>query len=75
MCKAMDPAVFPSNMDWGEWAQPDLEHLAYLMRYVVDNPDAAKAKGLNARIDAMRYWRWDQAASIAMQYLQDDRLL
>ena len=75
MCKAMDPAVFPSNMDWGEWAQPDLEHLAYLMRYVVDNPDAAKAKGLNARIDAMRYWRWDQAASIAMQYLQDDKLL
>lgn len=32
MCKAMDPTAFPSNMDWGERAQPDLEHLAYLMR-------------------------------------------
>lgn len=31
------------------WAQPSTEHAAHLMRYVVDHPDEARARGLMAR--------------------------
>lgn len=38
----------------GEWAEPDPEHAARLMREVVDDPDAAARRGRQAALDIRR---------------------
>jgi 2-polyprenyl-3-methyl-5-hydroxy-6-metoxy-1,4-benzoquinol methylase/glycosyltransferase involved in cell wall biosynthesis len=38
----------------GEWADPDLDHAASLMRFVFENPGAAKEVGNRARADIRR---------------------
>jgi glycosyltransferase involved in cell wall biosynthesis/SAM-dependent methyltransferase len=35
----------------GEWAQPDVDHAARLMRHVVEHPEEARARGERARAD------------------------
>lgn len=70
MCPVEDPAAFARGEDWGEWAQPDLDHLAHLLRFVYEHREATRAKGERARAAARR-WSWDRAARIALRHLDD----
>ncbi len=45
-----------------EWADPDVDHLAGLMRQVYENPGEARARGLRASIWAREKWTWLHAA-------------
>ena len=45
-----------------DWADPDVEQLRRLMRSVVDNPEAARAKGLAAATEVASRWTWAHAA-------------
>jgi glycosyltransferase involved in cell wall biosynthesis len=38
----------------GEWAEPDIDQAARLMRHVIDNPEAASERGRNAAADLRR---------------------
>ena len=73
--EAMEPARdavdFPPPSDFGEWARPDLNHLARLMRHVVQHPEEARAKGMVARRDAVERWSWDNAARIAIGHVRE----
>jgi len=73
MCKVDDAEFFHPQYDWGEWAQPDLEHLRYLLRYVYEHRAEAGEKGRRASRDARRLWTWDQAARTAMDYIRELR--
>lgn len=73
MCKVEDPEFFDPRYDWGEWAQPDPDHLRHLMRYVYENSDEAGDKGRLACQDARRLWSWDHAARIAITYVRELR--
>jgi glycosyltransferase involved in cell wall biosynthesis len=67
MVPVEDP-TWTRALDWGEWAQPDLDHLAHLMRHLVEHRDQARAVGRAARCAALQ-WSWDNAARIALGYL------
>jgi glycosyltransferase involved in cell wall biosynthesis len=47
---------------FGQWAEPDYEHLRHLMRWLYEHRDAAKAKGRLASQRVHRFWTWDRAA-------------
>lgn len=66
-----DPVYFPAIGSYGQWAQPDLDHLKLLMRYVFENPEAASRKGLIARRNVERFWTWERAAEIALARLAE----
>lgn len=46
-----------------EWAEPDFEHLRFLMREVYENPDRARLRGLAAADAVAANWTWEQAAA------------
>jgi glycosyltransferase involved in cell wall biosynthesis len=69
MCPVNDPEFFACGQDWGEWAEPDFEHLRYLMRYLYEHRDEAREKGQLARQTA-RQFSWDRSASIALSHLR-----
>ena len=54
-----------------EWAEPDQEHLRFLMRQVFDDRDAARAKGLAAAAEVASRHTWDAAASRVKQRLAE----
>ena len=61
--KGFIPAVAKCPYYQGfEWADPDTDHLAYLMRHVYENPQEARAKGLRASVSAREKWTWLEAA-------------
>jgi glycosyltransferase involved in cell wall biosynthesis len=68
---AYDPVDFPTRYALGNWAQPDHDHLARLMRPVVEHPEEARAKGAIARRDTVERWNWDKAARIAIEHIRD----
>ncbi len=45
-----------------EWAEPDTEHLRYLMRYVYEHPDEARTQGMKASDEILANWTWRRAA-------------
>ncbi|MDI6631666.1 MAG: glycosyltransferase, partial [Thermoanaerobacteraceae bacterium] len=51
------------------WAEPDVEHLAHLMRWVYENPVKAQAIGLQAVADIQQKLTWDKAAAKAKDCL------
>lgn len=73
MCKVEDSEFYDPRYDWGEWAQPDLDHLRHLMRYVYENRKAASEKGRLACLHARRLWTWDHAAQVAMKHVRELR--
>jgi glycosyltransferase involved in cell wall biosynthesis len=73
MCPVRDPRYYAEDRDWGEWAQPDLEHLRALMRFVYENRVLATAKAKRAREEAVRLWGWDHAAQAALGHISDLR--
>ncbi|MEM7061701.1 MAG: glycosyltransferase family 4 protein [Cyanobacteria bacterium P01_B01_bin.77] len=70
MVKVEDPDCFTPDLDYGEWAEPDGEHLQYILRDVFEHPDKAKQIGQVAREDVSRAWTWDHAATKAWQHIQ-----
>ena len=46
-----------------EWAQPDVEHLRFLMRQVFTAPEAARQKGLAAASEVAAHHTWDHVAA------------
>jgi glycosyltransferase involved in cell wall biosynthesis len=61
--KRLIPAVAKCPYYEGfEWADPDVDHLASLMRHVYENRQEARAKGLRASIWARENWTWLHAA-------------
>ncbi len=61
--KRLIPAVAKCPYYAGfEWADPDVDHLASLMRHVYENPEEGRAKGLRASLQARDRWTWLDAA-------------
>lgn len=44
------------------WAEPDEDHLVYLMRHIYQQPDAARQVGMRAAAAITERWTWDHAA-------------
>lgn len=70
MIDVHDPVRFPGPGPYGQWAQPDVEHLCALMRHLVAHPAEAREKGLRAREEVCARWTWDQAAAAACAALE-----
>jgi glycosyltransferase involved in cell wall biosynthesis len=47
---------------FGQWAEPDYEHLRFLMRWLYEHPNEAAAKGCAAASRVHRHWTWDRVA-------------
>jgi glycosyltransferase involved in cell wall biosynthesis len=47
---------------FGQWAEPDYEHLRHLMRWVYEHPSEAAKKGQAAAQRVRDRWTWDRAA-------------
>jgi glycosyltransferase involved in cell wall biosynthesis len=61
--KGLIPAVSACPYYQGfEWADPDVDHLASLMRHVYENPAEGRARGLRASLTARERWTWLDAA-------------
>lgn len=61
--KRMIPAVAKCPYYEGfQWADPDVDHLASLMRHLYENPGEGRARGLRASISAREKWTWLDAA-------------
>ena len=52
-----------------KWAEPSVEYLRKLMRYVYENRDEAKAKGKRARQDIIENYSWEKVSEIIIQRL------
>lgn len=64
-----DPQFFDPALDWGHWAEPDLDALVALMRQVYHDREAAQQRGAIARAEAASLWTWERAAHTAQQQL------
>lgn len=45
-----------------KWADPDVEHLRYLMRYVYEHRKEAQEKGQAASLEVLSQWTWRHTA-------------
>lgn len=70
MVPVLDPVWYPDPGVYGEWAQPDVEHLQALMRYVYEHRDEARATGRRAREVVCARLTWDRAAAVACDVLR-----
>jgi glycosyltransferase involved in cell wall biosynthesis len=48
---------------FGEWAEPDIDHLRSLLRWLYEHRDEAAAMGQHASARIHREWTWDRAAT------------
>jgi glycosyltransferase involved in cell wall biosynthesis len=64
MVDVVDPVAFPGP-DFGQWADPDEEHLRHLLRHVAEHRAEAAAVGAAARTSACARWTWGRAAAAA----------
>ncbi len=64
-----DPFFFEENLDFGQWSDPDIDHLIHLFHHVYDNRKEARQKGSKARKDIVSNWSWDHAVRKAEQFL------
>lgn len=64
------PAVARSPYYAGSrWADPDIDHLRYLMRYVYEHPAEAQAMGQRAAAEVQQRWTWERAVDRIMERL------
>lgn len=66
-----DPLHFDPGLDYGQWAEPDVEHLAHLMREVYLNRQEATWKGSKAKQQVADNWTWGQSARLAWEHLRE----
>jgi len=52
------------------WAEPDYEHLRYLLRYVYENRDEAKSKAANASSYILNNYSWDKVIQIMINRIK-----
>jgi GT2 family glycosyltransferase/glycosyltransferase involved in cell wall biosynthesis len=70
--KGLVPAIARSPYYAGlRWADPDVEHLQYLMRYVYEHPDEARALGEQAAREVAARWTWAHATDKIMHRLKE----
>jgi GT2 family glycosyltransferase len=53
------------------WADPDVEHLRFLMRHVYENPDEARARGAAAAAEVAGRWTWESTAQKIIERLEE----
>ncbi len=63
-------AKCPYYTGWS-WAEPDFDHLVYLMRYVYEHPTEACAIGAAAAAAVAQRWTWRHAAERIRQRLRE----
>jgi GT2 family glycosyltransferase len=69
--KGLTPAIARSPYYAGlRWAEPDLEHLRALMRYVYEHPEEARATGARAAEAVAAKWTWAHATDKIMARLK-----
>src|SRR5262249_10300658 len=56
---------------FGQWAEPDYEHLRFLLRWLYEHPAPAAAKGRLAAKRVHEYWTWDRVATELVQNLDE----
>jgi glycosyltransferase involved in cell wall biosynthesis len=54
---------------FGRWAEPDVDHLRALMRWVYEHPAEAAAMGRAASARVHRDWTWDRVAADLEEHL------
>jgi len=52
------------------WAEADVDHLRYLMRYVYEHPTEAQAMGVRAAVDVHQKWTWERAVDRIIERLE-----
>ena len=57
------------NICTGQWAEPDIDHLRFLMRQSFQNASQVRERGQAARSDVMRL-SWRNSAQIALQAIE-----
>lgn len=62
-------AKCPYYLGWS-WAEPDFDHLVYLMRYVYEHQAEARAVGAAAAAEVAQRWTWRHAAERIVRRLQ-----
>lgn len=61
--RGLVPAVSSNpNYEGFRWADPDPEHLGYLLRHVFEHRDEAREKGMRAASEMAERWTWRRAA-------------
>ncbi|HEY6928905.1 MAG TPA: glycosyltransferase [Thermoanaerobaculia bacterium] len=53
------------------WADPDPDHLRFLMRYVFEHPDEGRQKGAAASREMAARWTWTHSASKIVARLEE----
>jgi glycosyltransferase involved in cell wall biosynthesis len=46
---------------FGQWAEPEYEHLRHLLRWLYEHPEEAAAKGRRAASRVHTSWTWERA--------------
>jgi len=69
MITAKDAFFYNTSLDYGEWADPSIDHLIEILRHVHLHPEEAIAKGLKAREDTCSSYTWMHAARKAVHEL------
>ncbi|ETR72809.1 MAG: hypothetical protein OMM_01428 [Candidatus Magnetoglobus multicellularis str. Araruama] len=57
--------------NFGQWARPDMNQFRYYLRYIYENQDEARHKGLFASQRVHENWTWEHAAKIAVKEIED----
>ncbi len=52
------------------WADPDYDHLRYLMRYVFEHQEEARQKGQRAAEEVAQKWTWQRTAERIIEHLK-----
>lgn len=61
--KRLIPAVAKCPYYTGfQWAEPDFEHLAHIMRFVYENQEAVKERSLAVSQLVLSHWTWENSA-------------
>lgn len=55
----------------GKQAEPDIEHLAYLLKYIVEHQEEAKEKGKYGAQWAREYWSWESDAKRIIEFFDN----
>jgi len=59
-----------TSTQYGQWAEPDFEHLGELMKYLFNHPEEAKKRGQMASREIHSRWTWNHAAQKAMDIIE-----
>jgi glycosyltransferase involved in cell wall biosynthesis len=60
-----------SARHFGQWAEPDYEHLRSLLRWLFDHRSEASGKGRMAAQRVCESWTWDRVAAQLVEYLDE----